>query len=201
MLFAGSIPASELTLKHLFAADYYPGEFASDLSIAPLPCLSVYVCPALLCTGRRHCTVLPSYSDFATYNQTSCAHQCKHCKCVLAHEWLCLQHSWVMTHVSSALVSAGGAREAEVQYRAAMKAVFGDQTDCHRHKQCHRSKKTGRNKWTMMEMWAMLVPALTTVVLDYSKLVSSGCIVMHAWLTICVSLTRAVLSGSSQTWH
>ena len=43
MLFAGSIPASELTLRHLFAADYYPGEFASDMFIAPLPCLSVYV--------------------------------------------------------------------------------------------------------------------------------------------------------------
>ena len=85
-----------------------------------------------------------------------------------------------MRHVSSALVSAGGAREAEVHYRAAMKALFDDQADCHRHKQCHRSKKTGRNKWTMMEMWAMLVPALTTVVsLDYSKLVSSGYIVVQ----------------------
>ena len=78
-------------------------------------------------------------------------------------------------HVFSALVSVGGAGEAEVQYWAAMKAVFDDQVDCHRHKQCHKSKKTGRNKWTMMEMWAMLVRSLTTTAtLNYFKLVSSG---------------------------
>jgi len=55
------------------------------------------------------------------------------------------------------LTPAEGEEEAEVAYKAAMKAVFEEQTDCHRHMQSHKSKKSGKPKWTMMEMWPMLV--------------------------------------------